>query len=90
MFTRLAPQKVQHSSGYIVQVAGRESVEYIEPDRKTMVNVDFSRTVGVWASTLREWHTSDGKTEMSPAEQSEVLKRIVLGLEAMGSTVEVC
>jgi hypothetical protein len=32
MFLRLAPQKVRHSSGYVVQIASRDRVELIESD----------------------------------------------------------
>jgi hypothetical protein len=90
MFTKLAPQKVRHSNGYVVQVANRESVEYLEAGRRAVVGVDFAATVGVYAKTLKEWITPEGKMEMTDLDQAEILRRIVAGLEAMGSTVEVC
>jgi hypothetical protein len=48
MFTKLAPQKVKHSDGYLVQVANRQCVEYVEPHRKAMIEVDFGNSVGVY------------------------------------------
>jgi hypothetical protein len=90
MFTRLAPQKVRHSSGYVVQVADRESVEYLESDRRAVVAVDFGTTVGVYANTLSEWITPTGKGQMVTSERAEIVQRIVAGLEAMGSAVQVC
>src|SRR5712692_6730556 len=32
--------KVMHSDGYLVQVANRQCVEYVEPHRKAMIEVD--------------------------------------------------
>jgi hypothetical protein len=90
MFTKLAPQKVRHSSGYVVQVANRESVEYLEAERRAVIGADFGVTVGVYANTLKEWLIPEGKMEMTALDQAEIVRRIVAGLEAMGSTVEVC
>jgi hypothetical protein len=38
--------KVKHSDGYLVQVANRQCVEYVEPHRKAMIEVDFGNSVG--------------------------------------------
>jgi len=90
MFTKLSPQQVRHSGGYVITVANREAVEYAEEHRHAEVSVDFGRTVGVYAGTLTGWITPLGRTPMSSTERAEVLRRIVAGLEAMGSTVELC
>jgi len=52
MFTKLSPQQVRHSGGYVITVANREAVEYAEEHRHAEVSVDFGRTVGVYAGTL--------------------------------------
>jgi len=36
--------KVKHSDGYLVQVAKRQCVEYVEPHRKAMIEVRAKRT----------------------------------------------
>jgi hypothetical protein len=36
--------KVKHSDGYLVQVANRQCVEYVEPHRKAMIEVRSKRT----------------------------------------------
>jgi hypothetical protein len=36
--------KVKHSGGYLVQVAKRQCVEYVEPHRKAMIEVRAKRT----------------------------------------------
>jgi hypothetical protein len=35
---------VKHSDGYLVQVANRQCVEYVEPHRKVMIEVDFGNS----------------------------------------------
>src|SRR5882672_11983209 len=47
--------KVKHSDGYLVQVANRQCVEYVEPHRKAMIEVDFGNSVGVYIETLNSW-----------------------------------
>jgi len=90
MFTKLAPPKVRHSSGYVVQVANREAVEYLEAERRAVVGVDFGITVSVYANRMKEWLVSGGSSEMSAGDRTEIVRRIVAGLEAMGSKVVVC
>jgi hypothetical protein len=84
MFKKLSPQKVQHDSGYIVQVASRTSVEYLDANRKATVDVDFAASIGIYRKTLRGW------LGMNDDDKNEVLNRIVAGLKAMGSDVELC
>lgn len=90
MFVRVAPQKVRHSGGYVVQVANRSSVEYLDAKHKAVIAVEFGRSVGVYASTLKERDDSGLELRSSPVVRAEILGRIVAGLEAMGSTVELC
>ena len=41
MFKRLRPQKVQHSSGFIVQSAGRYTIEYLENGRMAKITMNL-------------------------------------------------
>jgi len=52
--------KVKHSDGYLVQVANRQCVEYVEPHRKAMIEVDFGNSVGVYMETLNGWLSEAG------------------------------
>lgn len=88
MFTKLSPQKVRDSLGYIVQVGDRHSVEYIEDARKATVEVDFGGSVSVYGDTLSDWLIAGGRERMEQAERAEILHRIAAGLAAMGSKVE--
>lgn len=90
MFTKISPQKVISSDGYTVQVANKNHVEYIEPTCRAEIEVDFGTTVGVYPGTLRSWTENAQDVPTSTSEQSLIVKRIVAGLEAMGSKVEIC
>ncbi len=89
-FNKLSPQKVQNTTaGFIVQVASRAAVEYVEPTRKAVVEVDFSTSVGVFGATLRGWFGASN-SPMTQGERSTVLERIAAGLAAMGMDVDLC
>jgi len=76
--------KVKHSDGYLVQVANRQGVEYVEPHRKAMIEVDFGNSVGVHIETLNGWLSEAGISPMSATDRERVISGIVAGLEAMG------
>jgi hypothetical protein len=90
LFTRLSPQKVRSDIGYIVQIGSRTSVEYLAQGRKVTVEVDFADTVGVYVKTLSGWIGKSGSSLMNDNEKKEIISRIVAGLKAMGSNVELC
>lgn len=83
MFRKLAPQKVQHSDGYVVQVADRTHVEYIEGAKRAVVEVEFAPVIGVYRNTLQPCDEIETEREV-------ILDRIVAGLQAMGCKVELC
>src|SRR4030081_2065157 len=76
--------KVKHSDGYLVQVANRQCVEYVEPHRKAMIEVDFGNSVGVYIETLNGWLSEAGISPISATDRERVISGIVAGLEAMG------
>src|ERR1700737_996267 len=76
--------KVKHRDGYLVQVANRQCVEYVEPHRKAMIEVDFGNSVGVYMETLNGWLREAGISPMSATDRERVISGIVAGLEAMG------
>ena len=89
MYSLLAPQRARSSTGSIVQVVNRHLVEYVEPDRRAVVEVEFGRPISVYAHTLKEWVYTDGTQLMTPDEVLLVLSEIRAGLQAMGSEVEI-
>jgi hypothetical protein len=89
MFRRISPQKVQHSDGYIVQVADRYTVEYLDENYQARIEADFgAMDVGVYLRSLVVKDRSGAEINLSSAECDKIFERIVSGLEAMGSPVE--
>jgi hypothetical protein len=87
MFTKITPQRVSHSSGFIVQVFDRYHVEYIQGEKTALVEVDFAPIIGIYKSTLSAWE--DGGI-LSETEKSIIIDRISEALKFMGSKVETC
>lgn len=90
MFKSLSPQNVQHSDGYIVQVENRNAVGYFDSQYRALVEVDFGEKVGVYKDTLKIMKLNGGFIDLSPVEAEVFLQRMVEGIMAMGSGVEVC
>jgi hypothetical protein len=91
MFWKLAPQKVKSlTGGYIVQIASRHSIEYVESDRTASVEMEIGSVFGIFRDTLTQWNSAAGPTKMSVEEREMVLKRIVAGLRHMGTDSEIC
>jgi len=89
MFASISPQKVKHSSGFIVQVADRCTVEYIDGKRKACITVDFAPLgSSIYKDTLTDWQLSDGEIEkMTSDERTHVLRNIGEGMTFMGVTL---
>lgn len=83
MFTKISPQKVRHSSGYIVQVIDRFHVEYIDGNNRAVAEVEFAPIVGLCRNSLIMLTGLEGDRDI-------ILKRIVSSLEEMGAAVEIC
>lgn len=91
MFQRLAPQRVKHSSGFVVQIADRETVEYLDGARSARITVDFAELTGVYEDTLTDWSLpAGGGMKMTDAERPVVLKNIGDALAFMGVRFEWC
>jgi hypothetical protein len=89
-FTLLSSQRVRHKDGYIIEIVDRETVHYIEPNRRASVYVDFATLTGIYRDTLSPWRTADGTTQMNAQDRRIVLERVADGLRAMGLDVEIC
>ena len=86
MFMLLAPQRAANPEGFVVQVASRESVEYIEGAERYAVEVDFGQSVGVYVHTLK---SVSGRL-LSQDKSNLIISRILDGLRAMGCKTELC
>lgn len=91
MFVKLGPQKVKSSDGsYTVQVLDRYTVEYLEPERKIKIEVDFGPTVGLFRESLKTWEKESETFPVDRCDVEEVLARTKAALEFLGSQVELC
>ncbi len=91
MFTKITPQKVQHTTGFIVQVADRQTVEYLEKGRSASVEVYSAVSTVSCGATLSGLKTEHGVDLMDNKDRPIVLEKIADGLRAMGiEKVEIC
>jgi len=90
MFRKISPQKVQHATGYVIQVANRNSVEYLDGEFRAVIEVDFGVVVSVFQDSIQVF-ASNGKIISPDASQkADLLSKVVAGLQAMGSNVDLC
>jgi hypothetical protein len=90
MFSRLAPQKVRHSSGYLVQIASRERVELIERDGgEVHVAAEFGPVSTVYADSIKKFDANGGQINLTDEQKVVLLAQIKAGLEAMGGIYEI-
>lgn len=87
MFTKLTPQKVQHSSGYIVQTGSRESLQYINGNVLAEIKAEFGDVTTLYQKSIR---IQKGGTEFLPSieDQELILKRITDALGFLGEKYE--
>ena len=91
MFTRLTPQKVQHSSGYIVQTGSRYSLQYVDGDIIAQVQADFARITGPYPDSMTIRVKNDAATRpASPQEKALIMSRIESALKFLGEEYEIC
>ena len=90
MFTRIAPQKVLHSSGYLVQVASRDRVELIESDGVVVrVEAEFGPVSTLYADSIKKLDAGGRLAPLSDEQKKTLLAQIKAGLEAMGGVYEI-
>ena len=91
MFQRLAPQRVRHRSGFIVQIASRESVELLQTDGSVVrVEVEFGPVSSLHRATLREEDRTGREVQVTEQRKDELMSQLKAGLEAMsGAAYEI-
>lgn len=90
MFVQVAPQRVRHASGFVVQVASKERVELFELDGSVVsVEVEFGQLTTIWGDSVRKLGSDGGSVTLSSSEQNDFVSKIKAGLEAMGGPCEV-
>ena len=91
MFTRLTPQRVRHSSGYIVQTGSRYSLQYLEGDTVAEVEADFAPVTGLYPDSMTIRAKNDAATRPATPEEKElIISRIESALKFLGEKYERC
>ncbi len=91
MFTRLNPQGARSSDGFIVQVAGRGELEYVEGDH--VLRVDFEPGINkqgqhdivVYRNSIKGWFPPFEREVVSGQKREQVAKRIGDALAFLGT-----
>ncbi len=91
MFTQLAPQKVQHSSGFIVQTGSRYSLEYLDGNTVAEVEVDFAPVTAIYTDSVIIRTKNDiSARPATPEEKVIIVSRIESALQFLGAKYELC
>lgn len=84
--TRSAPQRVEHSDGWAVGNAGRETVLYEQGTLRATVGIDRGHLSSRLYTDSLNWVDGNGEeTAVEGAARLVVLARLVEGLEALSS-----
>ena len=88
-FRRMAPQVFENTEGYIVQMGGRTTMEYIEGLRKAVVEVEFGvGSTCIYVHRIAGWIMERGQMPMTDEERRIVIERVSAALQFDGSAVE--
>jgi hypothetical protein len=91
MFERIAPQRAQHSLGFIVQIGSRNTVQYL--DKKFMAEVETDMTdaiVPIYIDTLAANKAGNVPSGLTQEQAELITNRIKEGLDCLGVKYEIC
>jgi hypothetical protein len=89
-FIRIAPQIFENTDGYTVQVGSRTAMEYLEKNRKAIIEVEFGPTdTCIYENRLSGWFCGGQESPMSEIEKDRVVARVVAALRFDGSRVQI-
>ena len=84
MFTDLAPQKIQHHTGYIVQTGGRYSLQYVDGDIFAEIEVDFGPITGLYPDSMTVRRGDSAPALPSSDERELIVARVEEALNYWG------
>ena len=89
-FRRIAPQVFEHTDGYTVQIGSRTTMEYLESNRKAIVQVEFGPAdTCIYMNRVDGWFSTGQEMPMSDVEKSCVVERVAAALRFDGSGVQI-
>ena len=77
---------MKHSSGYIVQSAGREKIEYIDEIMCIEVGRDIGPIMGLYKDSIRV--KGEDNSKIDEVQKEKIIHRISDALEFMGTKYE--
>jgi len=83
MFTQIAPQRVQHSLGYIVQIGSRYSIQYLDHDVIAEMEAELGKPTYIYAYTLTVRSRDGTQIETDDTQRTLLITRIKAGLDAL-------
>lgn len=90
MFKQITPQRAQHSSGFIVQIGGRDSIQYLEQGLLAEVRSDLTdEIVPIYANTLAVNKAGNVPSGLTQVRAEQIIERIKSGLDCLGVKYEV-
>lgn len=90
MYKRIVPQRVQHTSGYIIQIGSRYSIEYLDGDVTAEIKSDFGPITGIYPNTLVLKNKNGERMSISDEERTLIFNRIKDGMTYLNINYEVC
>jgi hypothetical protein len=83
-FKRINFQGVESSAGFVVQIAGRFELQYIEHDHVLSVPIENSLVVIIYCDRSCRWNPPFEEEEISETKRREILQNIEAALNFMG------
>jgi hypothetical protein len=91
MFKLIAPQKAQHSLGFIVQTGGPYAVQYVEKTFMAEVKADLTCTiVPLYIDTLALNKADSVPSGITKEHAELIINRIIEGLDCLGVKCKIC
>ena len=89
-FRRVAPQIFRNTDGYTVQIGSRTTMEYLEENRKAIVEVELGPIdTCVYKNRIVGWFSDGPEKPISEAEKDRIVERVASALRFDGSGVQI-
>lgn len=87
-FKRINLQGVESSDGFVVQIAGRFALHYIEGDHVLPIDVEVSEVVIIHPESIQWWNPPFENEPIPDSKKREILANVLAALDFMGEPYE--
>ena len=85
MFQQISPNEVSSAEGFRIKRANRNTLIYIEGNRRIVIEVEPGDGLAIYVSTIRDWILCDGKVlTVTEEERKEIIDRISRAYSFLG------